>query len=214
MFSSQYDLSQLEQTHYFTNKQACEFQKCYFTSDASKFACACREQGTIFFQLERNSQNIAIKYLFKEIYVESVVISQNDTFLILANGLQGICFVDITDFFNPKKLSQLILKGYAMNINLVFNQKYTIVSQIEEGLLSLANIEDLQNPYEQQWLQFLGESYSNSCLTSLNTDEQHFIGNKGLRNIPIVPKISIHSQFQLEVYSFNGDISYFKTLDK
>ncbi|KAL4459830.1 hypothetical protein ABPG74_003356 [Tetrahymena malaccensis] len=214
MFNNPADLTKLEMTQYYINQQACEFQLCDFTSDASKFACACREKGTIFFQFEKNNQNIAMKYLYQEIYVEQAVISQNDNSLILANGVQGIYIVDITDFFNPKKVSQLLLSGYAMNVNPVFDEKYIIVSQIENGQLSLVNIEDLNNPYEQQRLLFFGEGHSNSCLSSSNTDELYFIGNKGLRSIPILPKISIHSQFQVEVYNINGDISFYKTLDQ
>ncbi|EAR90818.3 MFS transporter, putative (macronuclear) [Tetrahymena thermophila SB210] len=213
-FINSTDLSQLQLISVFPNDIACGYERCDSTSDGIKFVCACREIGTIFFQLQNPGEPPLRKNQFLELAVEQALISQNDKLLFLANGYQGLIIVDISDFFNPKKLSQLVLQGWAQAITLIFNENYIVVSQVEKGQLSLINIQDPSNPYEQQRVQFKGESSTNSCINAANHDDLYFIGNFGLRYLPIKPKITVHTQFEVAVYNQNGGFLYYQTLEQ
>ncbi|KAL4459831.1 hypothetical protein ABPG74_003357 [Tetrahymena malaccensis] len=213
-FINPLDLSQLQLINVFPNDIACGFERCDSTQEGTKFVCACREIGTIFFQLQNPGLPPIKKSQFLELAVEQALISQNDNLLFLANGYQGLIIVDISDFFQPKKISQLVLQGWAQAITLLFNENYILVSQVEKGQLSLINIQNPSNPYEQQRVQFKGESSTNSCLNSENPDDLYFIGNFGLRYLPIKPKITIHTQFEVAVYNQNGEFQYYQTLDQ
>ncbi|KAL4506663.1 hypothetical protein ABPG72_000234 [Tetrahymena utriculariae] len=208
------DLSQLQLINVFPNDIACGYERCDSNFDGTKFVCACREIGTIFFQLQNPDKPPQRMTQFLELAVEQALISQNDNLVFLANGYQGLIIVDITDFFNPKKLSQLVLQGWAQAINLLFNENYIVVSQVEKGQLSLINIQDPSNPYEQQRVQFKGESSTNSCLNAANSGDLYFIGNFGLRYLPIKPKITVHTQFEVGVYNQNGAFLYYQTLEQ
>ncbi|KAL4506672.1 hypothetical protein ABPG72_000243 [Tetrahymena utriculariae] len=176
MFDKPSDLSSLVLTNGYANQYSCGFERCDFTSDATKFACACREIGTIFFQLQPPGQSSTVKYAFNEIAVEQAIISLNDKLFFLANGFQGIFIIDITNFFEPKKLSQLVLQGWVQWVNPIFNDKYIVVSQVEKGQLILINIEDPRNPYEQQRIEFLDERSTASCLSPSNPTNLYFLG--------------------------------------
>ncbi|EAR90814.2 transmembrane protein, putative (macronuclear) [Tetrahymena thermophila SB210] len=214
MFDNPQDLSSLVLTNGYANQYACGFERCDFTSDATKFVCACREIGTIFFQLLQPGIDPIAKYAFNEIAVEQAIISQNDKLLYLANGFQGIFIIDITNFFEPKKLSQLVLQGWVQWVTPIFNEKYLMVSQVEKGQLSLVNIEDPANPYEQQRIEFLGESSTASCLSPSNPTNLYFLGNTGLRYVPIQPSITMHTQFQVQQLDNNGNLLYYQTLEQ
>ncbi|KAL4459827.1 hypothetical protein ABPG74_003353 [Tetrahymena malaccensis] len=214
MFDNPSDLSSLVLTNGYANQFACGFERCDFTSDATKFACACREIGTIFFELLPPGQSPKVKYAFNEIAVEQAIISQNDKLLFLANGFQGIFIIDIRNFFEPKQLSQLVLQGWVQWVNPIFNEKYIVASQVEKGQLSLINIEDPLNPYEQQRIEFQGEFSTASCLSPSNPTNLYFLGNTGLRYIPIQPSITIHTQFQVQQLDNNGNFLYYQTLEQ
>ncbi|EAR90819.2 hypothetical protein TTHERM_00142260 (macronuclear) [Tetrahymena thermophila SB210] len=205
------DQLSLEQYRIFQNKFGCTVQRCDFTSDGQNLACPCKEVGTLLFDLKEQSQYIQPKQVIYQIGVEQAKISDDDKLLFLANGFQGLIILDIKNFFNPIQLSEIILEGWTYTVYPIFNNKYIITTQVDEGQITLINIQDPKNPYIQQKINFPGETSTNVCINPNNQKHMYFVGNMGLRYFPIQSDLNIHSQFQ--VAQNIGTNLFYQTVD-
>ncbi|KAL4459832.1 hypothetical protein ABPG74_003358 [Tetrahymena malaccensis] len=202
------DFTTLDQYKVFQNKFGCTVQRCDFSSDGKKLACPCKEVGTLLFDLIDQSLTIQPRYVIYQIGVEQAKISQDDKLLFLANGFQGLIIFDITNFFSPVQLSEVLLEGWTYTIYPIFDNQYIITTQVDEGQIALINIQDPKNPYIQQKIKFPGETSTNVCLSNLdNPQHMYFIGNMGLRYLPIQSDLNIHTQFQV-AYGIGTNLFY------
>ena len=91
------------------------------------------------------------------------------------------------------------------------SENYAIFTETEKGGVVVVNVEDKSNPYIFSKLVFPLESFSDLCITS-NEKFLYFIGNSGLRHLPLDIGITIHTQISKLVETSSGN-TYYEIVD-
>lgn len=91
------------------------------------------------------------------------------------------------------------------------SENYAIFTETEKGGVVVVNVEDKSNPYIFSKLAFPLESFADLCITS-NEKFLYFIGNSGLRHLPLDPGITIHTQISKLVETSSGT-TYYEIVD-
>ncbi|KAL4472026.1 hypothetical protein ABPG72_007075 [Tetrahymena utriculariae] len=195
-----------------TDKYKCTFEKCAVNKKSDYIFCACREQGVVIFSYQ-DEQVIPIS-IIQRVGTEYPILSADETYLFAAAGFQGLVIADIQDKLNPKIVSTLTVDGQAQTIHFLpqFDQKYILVSQMEKGQLTVINIEDYSNPYIFSKVSNPRESSSSFCITPDN-NSVYFIGDMGLRYIPIQTSLKIHTQISVLTVNSSGR-SFYQLLNR
>jgi len=67
-----------------------------------------------------------------EISSEQPLLSADEKLLYIASGFQGLFIINVTDFDNPFKISQLVLIGVGQQMSLIYDEKYLLMSESEQ----------------------------------------------------------------------------------
>ncbi|KAL4446483.1 hypothetical protein ABPG74_001224 [Tetrahymena malaccensis] len=190
-----------------TDQYKCTFEKCAVNKQSDYIFCACREQGVVIFSYQ--DQKVIPVSIIQRVGTEYPILSADETHLFAAAGFQGLIIADIQDKFNPKIVSTLTVDGQAQTIRFLpqFDQKYILVSQMEKGQLTVINIEDYSNPYIFSKVSNPHESSSSFCITPDN-NSVYFIGDMGLRYLPIQTSLKIHTQISVLTVNSSGKSFY------
>ncbi|EAR97574.2 MFS transporter (macronuclear) [Tetrahymena thermophila SB210] len=190
-----------------TDQYKCTFEKCAVSKQSDYIFCACREQGVVIFSYQ--DQKVTPVSIIQRVGTEYPILSADETHLFTSAGFQGLVIADIQDKFNPKIVSTLTVDGQAQTIHFLpqFDQKYILVSQMEKGQLTVINIEDYSNPYIFSKVSNPHESSSSFCITPDN-NSLYFIGDMGLRYIPIQTSLKIHTQISVLTVNSSGKSFY------
>ncbi|KAL4500462.1 hypothetical protein ABPG72_003413 [Tetrahymena utriculariae] len=193
----------------FVNKgqYMCTFEKCAITKLNDYLFCACREEGVVIFNF-KDKALLPIS-IIKRVGSEYLILSGDETHLFVAVGFQGLIVANIVDKLNPKIVSTLAVDGWAQTIRFIpmFGEKYIITSQLEKGQLTIIDVEDYINPYIFSIVSFPNESSSSFCITP-DYKSIFFIGNIGMRFMPLLTDIKIHTQISKLSTSSSGKVYY------
>ncbi|EAR90810.2 hypothetical protein TTHERM_00141180 (macronuclear) [Tetrahymena thermophila SB210] len=190
---------------FLNDKYPCSFEKCQITNDTSTIICACREVGLFFFDF--SNYKLQLTYLINKIGAEYLILSQDEKNAYVCFGFMGLVIVNIQNKMSPYIISIQPVDGWAQSLTAIFNEQYLIVTQIEKGQLVIVNIQDIQNPYIQSKLEFPNENSNSVCVTP-DQKNAYFIGNRGLRYIPINTDLILHTQIQVQYTNTQGSIYY------
>ncbi|KAL4506674.1 hypothetical protein ABPG72_000245 [Tetrahymena utriculariae] len=190
---------------FLNDKYPCSFEKCQISNDTTTIICACREVGLFFFDF--TNYKLQLTYLITKIGAEYLILSSDEKHAYVCFGFMGLVIVNIQNKMAPVIMSIQPVDGWAQSLTAIFNEQFLIVTQIEKGQLVIVNIQDKQNPYIQSKLEFPSENSNSVCVTP-DQKNAYFIGNKGLRYIPINTDLILHTQIQVQYTDAKGNIYY------
>ncbi|KAL4470416.1 hypothetical protein ABPG74_012027 [Tetrahymena malaccensis] len=127
-------------------------------------------------------------------------------FCFVADGLQGISVIDLTQLPNIVIISNVQISGYTNFLSLIMKEQYIITSQLSGGESSLASIASINSPQFLSQLQYKDEFAAASSVTS-DSSYLFAINAGGVRIVPIKANIFIHYEFSQVIKESTGVVN-------
>ncbi|KAL4509322.1 hypothetical protein ABPG72_018253 [Tetrahymena utriculariae] len=182
------------------------------TQNSQYIFATVRSYGLILIDVT-NIQAPQIKNQFITLGAESIIFTQNETFLILSNGFQGIKTFDISDINKIQILGEVQIDGQCLHIRSLFNDNFILVTLQEKGQLALVDITQIGQPLLIQKYQYHSEDIAYDVCLNDDQSIAYLMGRSGNIIIPLKSEIILHTEiFQTKVGS-NGKI-YVQSLRK
>ncbi|KAL4479922.1 hypothetical protein ABPG74_020438 [Tetrahymena malaccensis] len=154
-----------------------------------------------------------IKNQFITLGAESIIFTQNETYLILSNGFQGIKTFDISDINKIQILGEVQIDGQCLHIRSLFNDNFILITLQEKGQLALVDITQIKQPLLIQKYQYLSEDIAYDVCLNDDQSIAYLMGRSGNIIIPLKSQIILHTEvFQTQVGN-DGKI-YIQALNK
>ncbi|EWS75998.1 transmembrane protein, putative (macronuclear) [Tetrahymena thermophila SB210] len=127
-------------------------------------------------------------------------------YCFVADGLQGISVIDLTQLPKIVIISNVQISGYTNFLNPIVKEQFIITSQLSGGESSLVSMSSIKSPQFLSQLQYKSEFAAASSLTS-DLSYLFAINAGGVRIIPIKANIFIHYEFSQVVKDSTGVIN-------
>ncbi|EAR92691.2 hypothetical protein TTHERM_00320370 (macronuclear) [Tetrahymena thermophila SB210] len=171
------------------NEGAC------FTKDNKWIYSTIRFFGVYLLNVEDKTNPILTDYV-RTNGGENVKISQSSNFIYLLDGVKGFAIIDANYAPKLQIISRIKLSGYTIDMLLLQEEKYVLITQSYRGFLTLIDINDKKYPQIVYTINYGNQFSMALCLTQ--TTQHLFVStNGGMLVLPTSSQVQIHTKVNL-----------------